>query len=192
MTSDELDRALEEALRVEPPAGYAARVRVRIAAEQATSGGGHRWWALRAAAVGVALLVAGGLILERDDPSLPAVATSRAAAETPDIEVLDSPDALNPPLSEFRGVSKTVGRNRPRSAAAGAARSVHLSDDVPVVIVSPDDAAGLELFVTSARAGSSAPVRGGELPPQISRIEVAPIELDPLAELTPLVLGELQ
>ena len=199
MRPDDLDRALEEALSVEPPAGYAARVRLRIAAEQAASEGGHRWWTLRAAAAGLVLLVTGGLILERDDPSLPAVATSRAAAETRLSEVLDEPDALRP--SEFvidsvlrstRATGTTAGRNRPRGAAAGAAGSVRLSDDLPVVIVSPDDAAGLQLFVTSARVGSSVPVNVGELPPQIGRIDLSPIELDPLPDLPLLALGELE
>jgi hypothetical protein len=32
----------------------------------------------------------------------------------------------------------------------------------------------------------------GPQTPQFSRIDVSPIQLDPLAELTPLTLGELQ
>jgi hypothetical protein len=63
------------------------------------------------------------------------------------------------------------------------------------VIVSPDDAAGLRLFVTLAGTNVPAPAMDGgdrEVPLQIGRIDVAPIEVDPLAELIPLMLGELQ
>jgi hypothetical protein len=71
---------------------------------------------------------------------------------------------------------------------------VRQADAVPAVLISPDDAAGLQLLATFAEAAVAAPVTesGEQTALRIGRIDVGSIEVDSLRELTPLALGELQ
>jgi hypothetical protein len=205
MTQDELDRALEEALNVEPPAGYAARVRARVAAEQGASAGRYGWWPLGALAAAALVLVAGGLILEREDSAVPVATLTSRDDKIP----TESANGRTPaPAQQATGNERATGDGRratgPTEATvarrwhagtADTAEAPRTASALPAVIVSPDDAAGLRLFVTLAGTNVPAPAMDGgdrEVPLQIGRIDVAPIEVDPLAELIPLMLGELQ
>jgi hypothetical protein len=205
MTQDELDRALEEALNVEPPAGYVARVRARVAAEQTATAGGHAWWPLGALAAAALVLVAGGLILEREDSAVPAATLTSRDDKIP----TESANGRTPAATQQATENERAtgdGRRSTGPTEAPVARRWHVgtadtaeapgtASALPAVIVSPDDAAGLRLFVTLAETNVPAPAMDGgdrEVPLQIGRIDVAPIEVDPLAELIPLMLGELQ
>ena len=194
MTQDELDRALEEALHVEPPPGYVARVRARVGAEQVTSAGGRAWWPLGALAAAGLVFVAGGLILDRDDsPVSVATVTSRAPERIPTTE--NRIEAAPIPAGVSAGTAATtVPRSRPRDGTANAQHAVRPADALPAVLISPDDSVGLRLLATSAEAALAAPATGdGDgAARQVSRIDVAPIEVDLLPELPLLALGELQ
>jgi len=192
MTQDELDRLLKEALDVEPPAGYVARVRARVAAEQATSMAGRGWWPLAALAAAGLVLVAGGLLVERDNsPVLVATVTLQEPETIPTTG--NRIEAAPRPAGASAGTPATaVLRSRPRDGTANAEHAMRPADALPAVLISPDDSAGLRLLTTFTEAAVAAPVTGDGAARQISRIDVTPIEVDVLPELTPLVLGELQ
>ena len=206
MTSDELDRALEEALSVEPPAGYAARVRARVAAEQGASAGRYGWRPLGALAAAVLVLVAGGLILERDDDparvatvASPGGQTLTAPGDTAGPSRTSrqptTPGETEPAAAVAAGTAPVEpARDEQRNSAAHTEASRRIGDALPAVLISPDDSAGPHLLVALPEAALAASVteNAERQEPQISRIDVAPIRMDPLPPLTPLALGELQ
>ena len=207
MTIEELDRALEEALNVEPPAGYAARVRARVAAEQTASAGRHVWRPLGALAAAVLVLVAGGLLLERDD------SPARVATVTPPAGRMFAAAGDKPGASRTSSQATAQRETEPVAtvAAGGTAAaepagyqrgsrtaevdgSRRTAGALPAVLISPDDSAGLLLVVALPETALAPPMTdtAERQEPQISRIDVAPIRMDPLPPLTPLALGELQ
>jgi hypothetical protein len=196
MTQDELDRVLEEALDVEPAAGYLTRVRARIAAEQVASARVQAWWPLGALAAAVLVLVASGLGVQRDgSPARVATMTSPANNIAGEDRV---ETASAPPVAPAGETGRTIPGRRQRGAIATSTarteRSLPPADAFPTVIVSPDDAAGLRLLATFIEPDLTAQGTGGgeRQATQISRIDVAPIEVDLLPDLPPLALGELQ
>jgi len=199
MTSDELDRALEEALRVEPPVGYLARVRARVAAEQTATATRYTWRPIGAMAAAGVVLVVGGLLLERDDDH------GRLATNTATVGTVSAPGTSSrrvvgrdvvqvPTVTRNRGASAVPLERRPGHAADDAGNAAPNADRPAALLISPDDSEGLRLLRALPEAALAVPVieSAGPQTPQFSRIDVSPIQLDPLAELTPLTLGELQ
>ena len=194
MTSDELDRELHDALNIEPPAGYAARIRARVAVEQLGAAGHNAWWPVGLVAAGVAVLIAGGLFVRRDDfPGSVRVATSRSTGVMPD-------EAITPARPDERGRPPAVERRDAggvRRFARGAAHpdpALQSADSEPAVLISADDAAGLRLLMTMTEPAAPPPTDERERPTRllIGRIDVMPIELDSLPQPALITLGELQ
>lgn len=192
MTPEELDRALQEALSVEPPAGYVARVRARVAAEQAVADG-PAWWPVGALAAALLVLVAGALTLDRQDSPVPvATVASHASSIARDRTTEPGQQATgHGPQATGRAA---IGVPRRRIDPGNPDAVPRTADALPAVLVSPDDAVGLQLLATLPETTfSAAATDSGERPaPQISRIDVVPIEVDALPQLTPMVIGELQ
>ncbi len=199
MTPEELDRALVEALDVGPPAGYVARVRARVAAEQTASAGRHAWWPLGAMAAGVLVLAAGGLILERESTPQPlATLTSHAPGNVArDGSHRDAEPARQGVDAERSGGEPPAaprGERTSASSVVGSRGPGRTPDALPAVLISPEDSAGLQFLATFTAATVAAPGAGRDEPATllISRIDVALIDVDSPLELTPLALGELQ
>ena len=154
------------------------------------------------------VLVAGGLFLERDDsPVRDTTVTSRGAktfaapGSNPGTSGIASeplaaakPEAAAVP-TQAAARNTTTGpiRHQPRDGT-GAGATTRAPSALPPVLISPDDSAGLRLLVTFTESAPAAATTGsGERAAlQISRIDVTPIEVGSLPQLTPLALGELQ
>ena len=210
MTRDELDRALELALDVEPPAGYVTRVRARVAAEQSRPRW-HTWWPLAASAVSVLVIVTCGLVIEYEDASPTAdrertaastdgtQGTARAAASpsaVPGHQAVPAPAAA--PSHQTAAVHAGPGAvdgTRPRVGVAAEEVGSRPAEALPPVLIAPQDSDGIRLLLTfTGTATPMAPTgdEGFRAPLRVARIDVAPIAVDELPELTPLALGELQ
>lgn len=199
MTRDELDRALEEALNVEPTAGYATKVRARIASERAASAVSRPWWPAVVVAAAVLELFGGGLMLERQESPIPAATVTAPAGKIASAgadgrtaapaQQATSGERATDDGQRVTGWTEVDLSRRPHVGAAPT------SGDLPGAIVSPDDAAGLRLLVTLVQTSLPAPATDSgdrEGPLQIGRIDVVPIQVDPLPQPTPVTIGELQ
>lgn len=192
MTSDELDRELRDALHVDPPAGYAARIRTRVAVEPLGTAGNYAWWPAGVLAAGFAVFMAASVFLGRDDSagSVP-VAIARSAEAVPGM-------AVTPARPDAGGGQPAVER---REASGRLARDTATRDTVlqraqaePAVIIAAADAAGLRLLMTMTEttAPPATDEREGPVTLQLGRIDVMPIELDSLPRPALITLGELQ
>ena len=192
MTDHELDQQLAAAFDVAPSSDFLARVRTAVAAESAPA----RWhlsWPL--AVAGSAMVVAIGVAasigwLSRDTSSSPRVVLSVPPSAPPAPTVAAPAVTFNIPLPK-------VSRSRERSRIAVPAVATAASSSFPTVIVSPDDARGLGVLIRAARAASIPAV----LPLDnvsvndaltVPRLEIAPVAIEPLADLTRLEQGDRQ
>jgi hypothetical protein len=191
MTDQELDRRLTAAFDVAPSSDFLARVRTAVAAEPAPARWHFSWpLAVAAAAMVVAIGVAGtiGWLTRDSSPSLPAVASAPPAIAAPTPHVASAPAVTSntpvPRVSSARDLRST-------SAPAVATTSF------PAVIVSADEARGLDILIRAARAAALPPV----LPMDdvsardalaVPRIEIAPVAIEPLPDVTRLEQGDRQ
>jgi len=177
MTDQELDRALAGAFAVEPQADFLARVRSEIGRQPAPS----VWPAWRPlAAAGAALAVAvAAVVTYRTEPGQPS-APLRVASR------VEAPVVPVPPIA--------VGREAPAPARAQAraVRAVPLA--LPAPQISPDDAEALRYTLAGASDGLFAPIaaRDDSAPLAVSGIDLAPIEVMPLAQMAQADSGEHQ
>lgn len=179
MTDTELDRVLANALDVEPRADFLARVRTDVARQPAPLAW-PGWW--RAAAAG-AVLAAATLGIYR------AGIGDQAPAPDP---------ARNAPLVATRtepappAVARVASDPSPALVVRRAVRAVPSA--LPAPQISPEDADGLRLTLAGANSGIFAPItaRDAHAPLTVSGIELMPIEVMPLAQMTPVDSGERQ
>jgi hypothetical protein len=210
MTLDELDRVLEQALDVEPPAGYVARVRARVAAEESRPAR-HTWLPLAALAACVLVLVAGGLAIEYED-AFPTADGARTAASTdrtqgtaraaaspsavPGHEAVSAPaPAWSRQTAAVHAGPGAVTGTGPRGGIAVDEPAGRSAEDLPLVLIAPQDSDGIRLLLAfTGQATGIAPTGGDgfQAPLQVTQISVAPIAVDALPELTPLAFGEFQ
>jgi hypothetical protein len=193
MTDHDLDQQLAAAFDVAPSSDFLARVRTAVAAESAPA----RWhfsWPL--AVAGSAMVAAIGVTasigwLSRDMSSSPRAVLSVPPSAPPAPTVATAPAVTsNTPMPE-------VSRSRQRSRMAVPAVAPTASSTFPTVIVSSDDARGLGVLIRAARAASIPAV----LPMDnvsvkdaltVPRLEIAPVAIEPLADLTRLEQGDRQ
>ena len=192
MTDHELDQQLAAAFDVAPSSDFLARVRTAVAAESAPA----RWhlsWPL--AVAGSAMVVAIGVAasigwLSRDTSSSPRAVVSVPPSSSP------APTVATAPPVTFNTTLPDVSRSRQRSRMAVPAVAA-ASSSFPTVIVSSDDARGLGALISAARTASIPAV----LPMDnvsvkdaltVPRLEIAPVAIEPLADLTRLEQGDRQ
>jgi hypothetical protein len=180
MTDQDLDRALADALDVEPQADFLARVRTEVARQPAPSAW-PGWWRIAAATTAAAVVVIAAYWPAREDePAIPARTVARV-----------EPPATPAPAAQ------TVARIEPaaalpRRAGQVAVRAVPLA--LPAPQISSQDADLLRHTLAGASAGLFAPsaARDAAAPLTVSGIELPPIAVMPLAQMTQLDSGELQ
>ena len=148
MNVEDCDRALIDALGVEPSHEFRSRVRARVAQESILP----RWHAARvpmtlAAAL---LIVAGALVLVQDDSVQPQPHVAAADVVLPAIA---QPVVLLP--------QPAVARSAPRRATAEARPAVVVRE--PEVLLSASEQAGVRLLFESAATGRL------QLPPEMLR-----------------------
>lgn len=190
MTDHELDRRLAAAFDVAPSSDFLARVRTAVAAKP----GPTRWrfsWSLAAAgaavAVAIGIAAAMGWLARDPSPSLPAVASVPPAVAVPAPHVASAPAVV----SNAQPPDVSRARRRPSTAAPGATSSF------PTVIVSADEARSLDLLIRAARAATIPAVLpmddvSARDPLAVPRIEIAPVAIEPLPDLTRLEQGDRQ
>ena len=177
MTDPDLDRALADALDVEPRPDFLARVRTEIARQPAPSVW-PAWWQLAAAGAAVAMAVVMVYRTEPGEPSAPLRIASRVDAPLVPVTA--------PPIAISREAPMPA-REEPRTVGA-----VPLA--LPAPQISPDDAEALRYSLAGASDGLFAPIaaRDDSAPLAVSGIDLAPIEVMPLAQMAQADSGEHQ
>lgn len=190
MTDHELDRRLAAAFDVAPSSDFLARVRTAVAAEPAPARWHFSWsLAVAAAAMVVAIGVAAaiGWLTRDSSPSLPAVVSAPGiSAPAPHV-------ASAPAVTSNTPVPRVSSARDRRSTSVPAVATASF----PAVIVSADEARGLDTLIRAARAAALPPV----LPMDdvsardalaVPRIEIAPVAIEPLPDVTRLEQGDRQ
>lgn len=186
MTDQELDHALADALDAEPRADFLARVRADIARQPAPSVW-PGWWRMAAATATVAVLVAAVYWTQiEDEPAGPA--RTVAQVEPP---ATSTPPATPTPPAPTQARAEPAPALGPR-AGQQAVRAVPLA--LPAPQISSEDANILRQMLAGADAGlfATSTVRDAAAALTVSGIELPPISVMPLAQVTQLDSGELQ
>jgi hypothetical protein len=148
LNMEDVDRALIDAMGVEPSHEFRSRVRARLAQESVRP----RWHAARvpltlAAAL---MIVAGAMVLVRDDGEQPQPRVAAADVALP---------AMTHPV--FAPPQPAVPRPAPRRAVAQSRPSIVVRE--PEVLLSASEQAGVRLLFESAATGRL------QLPPEMLR-----------------------
>lgn len=180
MTDDELERALEQALDVEPQPDFLARVRTGLAQEPAPSPWAG-WWRAAVAGSAAAGLIALVTLRPADDSGGPAVADSplaapvaRPMAQTTRASEVEEPRVAQPSAAPAVRTARAAVRPR-RTPAATAALA---------------DAEMLRLVIEAAQEGLFQPADSLAGPLEVTRLELPPLALEPLAAIAPVDEGE--
>ena len=183
MNDQELDRALANALDVEPGADFLARVRMRVATEPAPS----VWGAplrFAAAAAALAMAAGAGAVFWNGPEDPPAGATVRVA---PPREIAVAQTA--PPV-----VAK--GRRVPARAITSRTAATVTGTSLPRPLISIDDAQSVGLLAASVRSGVVAdllaPASVPEGPIQVAALEVPLLMPEPSIQVDRVEAGERQ
>ena len=142
-----LDREIEDLLAVDPSPEFVAKVRQRVAAEPAPSS----WrlsWRLVAAGVGLAAVVAAGLLW----PSVTSVAPRDGGANARPMHQASAPtrDAGTAPIaSPFAPGTPSVDTPSPHRAPARPNRQA-----ASPVLIRRDEATAMNLLITRVREGT--------------------------------------
>lgn len=188
MTDQELDRALAQALEVEPSPDFLARVRAEAAREPVPSPWPWpAWWRVAAVGTAVAVLVAVvSMPHPADDAGTSPAAGSRGA-------VTDSRSALGPTGPTVTPEATEARVTPPAVEPMPSRRRTFSPSPIPTVAAVAADTDLLRLAIEAAQEGLLVPAgEPGEalvLPPLD---DVPPIQVEPLAALTPIDAGERQ
>jgi hypothetical protein len=177
LTDEALDREIDLAVRVDPSPEFVARVRTRVADEQAPS----RWrlgWCIAAAAA--AVVVVGALLLNR------ATAPQTTETETALLAARPLPNSViwNAELGMRNDMRVTTSAAGP--IPNSKLRIPHSAIASTPVIIDPREAAALHALIARAR-------RGLELSPILSTPAPAAMDLPPVADIVipPLAIEPL-
>ena len=180
MTDPELDRALADALDVEPRPDFLARVRTEIARQPEPAAAWPAWWHAAAAAAMLAIAIVTVYRIGVEDQ---AVVTESARTAAPLVATRSEP--VPPAVRQIPSVpSPPVQRSAVRTTPSA----------LPAPQISPEDANVLRLTMDGAGAGLFAPIaaRDASVPLVVSGIELSPIEVMPLAQMAIVDSGERQ
>ncbi len=195
MTPQEMDRLLAEELTAEPSPDFAARVRAQVAAEPAPAPW-HRWWPAAVAGVAaVAFFVASPLPTHDEAARQSAGVSVVASGERPATGAAQAPEATRvEPVGAIGGGARVAEPGvAERGAERGTAGLRSSPPAFPEVLISPDDAGAVALLLSSGRDGISPPAADDTSQPlMVTQIDLPPIQVAPLAELTQLEPGERQ
>lgn len=183
MTDQELDRALADALDVEPRADFQARVRQRVAAEPPPS----RWlapWQMTGGVAAVALVAVAVTFWNGADEQ-PGTTIARAPVAR---EVAITPGAAPAEaVVPATATARVVGRTAPPAPVIAA---------LPAPMISSDDARLVDLLAASARSGivadllSPADDAGGAL--ELAALSVPLLGAEKPIEMNVVDAGERQ
>ena len=180
MTDQELDRALADVLGVEPRPGFLARVRTELARQPAPAAAWPEWWHAAAAAALLAIAIVTVYRIGVEDR---AVVAESARTAAPLVATRSEP--VPPAVKQIPSVpSPPVQRSAVRTTPSA----------LPAPQISPEDANVLRLTLAGASAGLFAPTTEHDAsgPLAVSGIELAPIEVMPLAQMATVDSGERQ
>jgi hypothetical protein len=179
MTDQELDRALADALDVEPRPGFLARVRTEVARQPAPAAWPQWWHAVAAAAMLVVATVTAYRVGVED--RAPVVEPARTPAPLVATRTAPVPPAVAPVTSAVT----------PARVVPPAFR--RMPSALPAPQISPDDANVLRLLAgVSAGLFSTTAERDAHEPLAVSGIELTTIEVMPLAQMAAANSGERQ
>lgn len=157
-----------ELRRVQPPAGYVARLRQRVDAEAVTPARAGWWrWAVPVAAVAVALVA---FTMNRPAPQQPDTSSTRVALPSTGPVVQSSPNPIAVPPT--RAAQPTAPKHRDTAAVQPTA------EPMPEIITNQAEV----LRAMWSRAAPKASLVESSVPPPdpAAEIVVAPIEVSPI------------
>jgi len=180
LTDEVLDREIDLAVRVDPSPEFVARVRTRVADEQAPS----RWrlgWYIAAAAA--AAVVVGALLLNR--ATAPHTESTLLASRPLSLPSLTTPGAQLGMRNSELGMGVTPSRTAiPHSQFPIPNYAIAA---VPEIIIDPREAAALHALIARARRGLDlSPIPSTPAPaamdlPPVADIVIPPLAIEPLA-----------
>ena len=168
LNTEDLDRELAAAIRLEPSADFRARVRARVAGEQIKAPWGVRLLPIVACAGLAGLLAAGAWWLNEPVPAsapLAQASVTMPAGALPFTEPAAT-ESRQPSVAPRRALTRPVPRVSERPAVDARART-------PEVLLSESEKAGVRLLFESAASGRL------ELPPEMLQDTTVPLALVP-------------
>lgn len=173
---DAIDRAVRDIMRRDPPAGFRGRVLSRLDAPVRRA----LTWPRLAAAAGTLAVVALAVVLLRDAPPEPSIASSPVAATPPAVPSPAS-DAVQPRVNSAP-VTGPPPRRQPRAEPVRTATFPPRDGRVSAASLPP----------AAARNAPSAPALEETMPSALPPIGVAPLAAPGPIEIAPIVVPPIQ
>jgi hypothetical protein len=192
-----LDRELDAALNVDPSPEFQARVRLRVARDEAATGWRFEWRLAGVMAAVATLALAVITLWPAAQPSVPraAVTAVPAVAEATTSERPVPPSVALPTTPRIAGPGLQAS-----PAEAPPTRLTALAPIVlplPEVLVSADEVRAYEMLFAIVRPEPSPPAaRAGDTGPsetvELEDLAIVPLRIEPLPQMARVQTGELQ